>query len=485
MNEPETNMPQSLKKQAFVGVVWSAIESFSVKGITFLIQIVLARLLAPADYGIIGMLAIFMQIGQVFVDSGFANALIQKKECTEEDFSTVFYYNLAIAVLLYLLFFFIAPWIALFYEMEQLTSVMRVLSLVLIVNALSIVHRTKLVKSINFKSQSIISFTSALLSGVIGIAMAYYGFGVWALVCQQILNSAFLFLFFLYFTRWKPSFAFSKEAFMPLFKFGSRLLGASLLNQLYRNLYTIVIGKKFSAENLGYYTRAEQFAIFPSYTLSSIVVKVAFPALSKIQDDNQKLREAYRKIIRLTSYIIFPLMVIVIVLAKPFILLTLSAKWSAAIILLQILCLDWMLDHLSGINLNLLYVKGRSDLALRLEVIKKTTAVVILFVSIPFGLLGMCWGRLVYSIFATIANSYYTNRLISLSFFQQMRDILPYLLFSFIMGGIAYLVAYKFENSFVQLFVGFLTGIGVYVFLSYFFLKSLVGEFLQMIKNKQ
>lgn len=478
-------MPQSLKKQAFVGVAWSAVESFSVKGITFLIQIVLARLLVPADYGIIGMLAIFMQVGQVFVDSGFANALIQKKECTEDDYSTVFYYNLAIAVSLYLIFFFIAPLVATFYEMELLTSVMRVLSLVLIINALSIVHRTKLIKSINFKSQSIISFTSALLSGAIGIAMAYYGLGVWALVWQQILNSVFLFLLFFYFTRWKPSLVFSMEAFKPLFKYGSRLLGASLLNQIYRNLYTIVIGKKFSAENLGYYTRAEQFAIFPSHTLSAIVVKVAFPTLSKIQDDDQKLRVAYRKIIRLTSYIIFPLMVLVIALAEPFILFTLSAKWSAAIILLQILCLDWMLDHLSGINLNLLYVKGRSDLALRLEVIKKTTAVAILFASIPFGLIGMCWGRLVYSIFATIANSYYTERLISLSFFQQMRDILPYLLLSFIMGGVVYFVANIFDNSLVQLIVGSLTGIVVYSLLSWLFLNDIVNELLQMIKNRK
>ena len=478
-------MSSTLKKKAFKGVVWSAIESISVKSITFLIQIVLARLLVPNDYGIIGMLAIFMQIGQVFVDSGFANALIQKKNCTEADYTTVFYYNLGIAFALYLLFFIISPYVATFYKMPLLTNVMRVLSIVLIINALSIVHRTKLIKSINFKSQSIIAFLGALLSGIIGISMAYYGFGVWSLVWQQITNSIFVFLLLVYFTRWKPSFQFSNESFKHLFKFGSRLLGASLLNQIYRNLYTIVIGKKFSAESLGYYTRAEQFAIFPSHTLGSIVVKVAFPTLSIVQDDNQKLNIAYRKIIRLTSFIIFPLMVGVIALAKPFILIVLSAKWSPSIILLQILCLDWMLDHLSGINLNLLYVKGRSDLALRLEIIKKITAVVILFASIPFGLIGMCWGRVLYSVFATIANSFYTKQLISLSFLQQMKDIMPFLFTSFFMGIAIYLSTRPFEQSITQLIVGTVTGLFLYLILSMLFFKGIVKEVFQTLKLRK
>lgn len=477
-------MSNKLKKSAFIGVGWSAIESFSVKGMTFLIQIVLARLLTPADYGIIGMLAIFMQVGQVFVDSGFANALIQKKECSEKDYSTVFFYNLIISALLYLLLYFSAPYVADFYNMPQLISIMRVLTLVLIINALSIVHRAQLVKLIDFKSQFKISFVSVLLSGLIGILLAYAGIGVWALVWQQVLNSVLIFLLFYCTTRWKPILVFSKESFFPLFRYGSRLLGASILNQLYRNLYTLVIGKRFSAESLGYYTRAEQFAVFPSNTLGAIVVRVAFPIMSKIQDDDIKLRLAYRKIIRLTSFIIFPLMLGIVALAKPIILITLTAKWSCAIVLLQILCLDLMLDHLSGINLNLLYVKGRTDLALRLEIIKKTVAVFFLFASIPFGLVGMCWGRFIYSVFATVINTYYTNKLISLGFFKQMRDVSPYILSSLAMGTIVYFTSQIVDSIYGGLVIGTISGIVTYTIISVLFLRNTIQDIISIKQNK-
>lgn len=426
---------ENLKQKTVSGIMWSAIERFSLQGVQFIIQIILARLLLPSDYGMIGMLAIFLQVAQVFIDSGFTNALIQKKDRTEEDFATVFYFNILVAVLFYGILFFSASLIADFYNMPTLVLVIRFIALSLIINALSAIHRTKLIISVNFKTQSKISLGAAFISGVIGIWMAYVGCGVWALVWQTLLNSIILTILFYCLVHWKPLHTFSKSSFERLFNFGSKLLISSLINTVYRNLYAIVIGKKFSVVELGYYTRAEQFAIFPSNNLNALVSRVAYPILSSIQDDDKCLTNAYRNYIRLSSYIIFPLMVGLLVLANPIISLLLTDKWSGVVILLQILCLDWMFDHLSQINLNLLWVKGRSDLSLRLEIIKKTIAIFILFVSIPFGLEVMCWGRVIYSLIATYLNTYYTNSLIDLTLKLQVKDVFPSLILSFIMGG--------------------------------------------------
>ena len=284
---------ENLKQKTVSGIMWSAIERFSLQGVQFIIQIILARLLLPSDYGMIGMLAIFLQVAQVFIDSGFTNALIQKKDRTEEDFATVFYFNILVAVLFYGILFFSASLIADFYNMPTLVLVIRFIALSLIINALSAIHRTKLIISVNFKTQSKISLGAAFISGVIGIWMAYVGCGVWALVWQTLLNSIILTILFYCLVHWKPLHTFSKSSFERLFNFGSKLLISSLINTVYRNLYTIVIGKKFSVVELGYYTRAEQFAIFPSNNLNALVSRVAYPILSSIQDDDKCLTNAY------------------------------------------------------------------------------------------------------------------------------------------------------------------------------------------------
>lgn len=265
---------ENLKQKTVSGIMWSAIERFSLQGVQFIIQIILARLLLPSDYGMIGMLAIFLQVAQVFIDSGFTNALIQKKDRTEEDFATVFYFNILVAVLFYGILFFSASLIADFYNMPTLVLVIRFIALSLIINALSAIHRTKLIISVNFKTQSKISLGAAFISGVIGIWMAYVGCGVWALVWQTLLNSIILTILFYCLVHWKPLHTFSKSSFERLFNFGSKLLISSLINTVYRNLYTIVIGKKFSVVELGYYTRAEQFAIFPSNNLNALVSRI-------------------------------------------------------------------------------------------------------------------------------------------------------------------------------------------------------------------
>ena len=477
-------MAQSLKKQAFSGVGWNAVGRFSTQGVSFILQIILARLLAPSDYGIIAMMAIFLQIAGVFVDSGFANALIQKKDCEEKDYSTVFYYNFAVSIGVYAILFLIAPFVAKFYKIELITDVMRVASLVVIINALSIVQRTKLIKQIDFKSQTIISFYSSLLSGIAGVAMAYYGYGVWALCGQSILNSLFQLILFYLFVRWHPKPIFNINSFHELFSFGSRILAASIISIIYSNLYTIIIGKRFNSKDLGFYSRADQFAIFPSSNIGSIINGVAFPTLSKIQDSDDKLRFAYRKIIRYSSFIIFPLMIGLSAIADPMIRSLLGEKWAEAIPYLQVLCFALMWDHLSSLNLNLLYVKGRSDLVLRLEIIKKSIAISILFVTMPFGIMAMCWGRVLYGFIAFYINSYYTKKLINLGFWNQLQDFLPYLILSGLTGGLTILL---YHITPMQPIGAFLAGIVFYGF-SYMVLSIAlfkeIKEEAQLLINK-
>ena len=459
-------MEEGLTKKTVSGVYWSAIERFSVQGIQFVIQIIMARLLLPSDYGIIGMLAIFLQISQVFIDSGFNDALIQKQNRTEKDLSTVFYFNILISLVIYVIIYLFAPCIASFYRMPELVEVTRFLFINLVLISFSAIHRTILTIKVDFKNQTKISLVSVVVSGIIGVYMAYRGLGVWALVVQSIMHSIFMTIFSYVYVKWRPHLCFSFNSFRQLFAFGSKLLLSRLINCIYRNLYTLVIGRKFTATDLGYFTRADQLATFPSYNINSIISRVTYPILSSIQDDDVRLKNAYRQYIRISSYIIFPLMLGLAALAEPVIRILLTDKWMGCVILLQILCLDWMLDHISQINMNLLLVKGHSDWALKLELIKKTIAVLILVSTIPFGIVAMCWGKVLYSIIATILNTRYTKTLISLSLFQQIKDVLPSL---FLAGFVAFLVNICCSfilNDFLKIMVGLLVGSFFYIFLS-------------------
>ena len=321
-------MSENLKSKTVSGVLWSAVERFSLQGVQFVINILMARLLLPSDYGMIGMLAVFLQISQTFVDSGFSDALVQKKDRTETDLSTVFYFNIVISVLLYVLLFISAPYIAQFYRMPELTLVTRIIMLNLIFSSFTAVPKTILTIRIDFRTQSKISLISAIISGVVGIIMAYKGTGVWALVAQTLLNAILITFLFFCCVNWRPLRIFSKASFQGLFSFGSKLLFSRLIHALYYNLYAIVIGRQYSSIELGYYTRAEQFAIFPSGNINAIISRVTFPILSSIQDDDKRLALAYRKYIRLASFLIFPLMIGLAAIAEPLVSFLLSAKWS-------------------------------------------------------------------------------------------------------------------------------------------------------------
>lgn len=475
-------MVESLKHKTVSGVIWSAIERFSLQGVQFIINIIMARLLLPSDYGMISMLAIFLQISQAFVDCGFTDALIQKKNKTEADYSTVFYFNVVLSVFIYLLIFICAPLVGRFYHMPELNLILRVISINLVISSLCAIHKTRLTILVNFKLQSKISLFAAIISGIIGIIMAYTNWGVWSLVFQSILNTTLLTILYYSLSHWIPLKIFSIISLKSLFSFGYKLLISRFIHTIYRNVYTIVIGRRFSAIDLGYYSRAEQFAILPSSNLNVIISRVAFPILSTIQDDNQRLLNIYQKYIRISSYIIFPLMIGLVVLAKPLIEILLTNKWSEVIILLQILCFDWMFDHLSSINLNLLYVKGRSDLALKLEIIKKIIAILILLISLSGGLIGICIGRVLYSLIATYLNTYYTKKIIGLSFIDQMKDIIPYFLLSIAMGISIYWSIYFIGTNILQILIGLIVGIVFYFGLSLLFKIQILKEIFIFIK---
>ncbi|MDE6536887.1 MAG: lipopolysaccharide biosynthesis protein [Muribaculaceae bacterium] len=458
-------MAEDLKKETIKGVVWSAVELLSTKGIIFVANILLARLLTPEDFGLIAILTIFIEVAQTFIDSGFSNALIQKKDRSQLDYSTVYFFNLGIAVVLYCICFFCAPLIAEFFKNQELVGLTRVVCLNFLIGALISVHRTRLSVELMFKQQSLVTLVSTVVAAGVSLYCAYTGWGVWALVLLSLVNVSMQTLMYYIFMHWHPSLEFSITAFRRLFSYSSKLLGASLIHILYRQIYPVVIGKRFSPEELGYYNRADQFAMYPSNIVSMVVSRVAFPIFSRIQDDNKRLRSAYRKYITFTAYIVFPLYAYLIFMAKPLTEELLTSKWLPMVPLFMILALDWMPDFMNLINLNVLFVKGRSDLAFKIEVIKKTLAVIILFISLYWGILGVCLGRLVYGVIAIGFNSFYTNRLIGLSVAQQLKCLILPGLYSFLIIGFLLLLKTFLLSNLTLLSIGLGGTLLIYVVL--------------------
>lgn len=474
----------SIASKSIHGILWSAIERFSLQGVQFLIGIVLARLLSPSDFGMIGMLSIFMGISQTFIDCGFSSALIRQKEIYAQDYGTTFLINLFISVLAFVILFFTAPFIAKFYNTPELELILQIFSTTLIINALFTVHNVKLARKIDFKTQSKASICAAAISGAIGITLAYNGFGVWSLVIQAICNSAINLILLTFLLKWFPTPKFSRKSFLNLFGFGSKILIANLISSIYSNIYNIVIGKKFSAATLGYYTRADQMGQFPSQNVGGILSRVTYPILSQLQDDTDRLRSVYVKYLQLSCFVIFPLMMGLAALAKPLIILLLGEKWVPSVVLLQILCFALMLDPICSINLNLLYVKGRSDLVLKLEIIKKTIAITILIASIPFGLTGLCIGRALYGFIATLLNMTYTKCFIDLSICGQAKLILPSLALSLVMAIGSYGITLTELNTALQLFIGIIVGLILYLIPAKVFKTEAMNYISEVIKMK-
>lgn len=422
-------------------------------------MIVMARMLTPEDYGLVGMLTIFIAISQSLIDSGFSQALIRKQNRTETDNSTVFYFNIAVGVLLYLVLFLCAPLIARFYDQPILVPLTRLVSLSVLINSFVVVQRALLTVNIDFKTQAKASFTAALSAGAVGIGMAYGGFGVWSIVWYQLTNLSVNVGLLWLLSKWRPRRIFSWAAFRELFGFGSKLAVSGIIDTLYNNVYLIVIGKVFSASDLGYYTRASQFAQFPSSNLTGILQRVTFPVLCTIQDEDERLRSVYRRFLRLSAFIVFPLMMGLAALARPLVVLLLKEQWAFSAVLLQILCLYMMWYPIHAINLNLLQVKGRSDLFLKLEIYKKIIGVSILCITVPMGLVAMCVGTIFTSLIALVINTYYTGKLIHVGFLRQMGDLLPSLFYALSMGAVVYYAVRFVSGNDLKMLIGIPVGV--------------------------
>jgi O-antigen/teichoic acid export membrane protein len=427
-------MSKSLSERSLSAIVWVLIDKLGGSVINFVVTIVLARLLSPEDFGLVAMVMVFFEFSAVFVESGFSTALIREKTISEIDKSTTFIFNLIVSIFLYGVLFLCAPYIAAFFDQPLLTAIIRILGLSLIVNSFSIVQNSVLTQEINFKSLTIVRFIAVVVSGACAVLLAFQGWGVWALVVRFALNDLMSTIFLWVITRWRPTLQFSVASFRRLFGFGSKILAAAVLDKFYTHVYKLLIGKFFTAATLGFYTQANNFTMMVINTLFRTVHSVTYPVLAKLQDDIEKLKVGYRKILKLCSFVIIPALVVLGVLAEPVIVTLVGEKWLPSVPMLQLLCLSGLTYHFSSINLNMLLVLGRSDLSLKLEVIKKINITIAIVVGLQFGIYGLILGEVITAYINLLINAYYSSKFLKYTLSEQVKDILPTVSFSALIG---------------------------------------------------
>lgn len=459
--------PESLKKKTFRGTIWSSVERFSIQGVQFIVMLFMARILTPEDYGLVGMLTVFIAVCQVLIDSGFTSALVRKVNRTQADYCTVYYFNITAGIILYGIMWFCAPLIARFYDEPQLIDLTRVITLSFVIGPLTGIQWANFTINVDFKSTAKASITAAALGGIVGLYMAYAGYGVWAIVGNQLTNMIVSGTIIWSIGTWRPQLIFSWKSFRELFGFGSKMAASGIIDTVYKNVYRLIIGKVFKAADLGFYTRASNFSQFPSSNLTAIISRVTFPILCSIQEDDERLRSVYRRFLRLSAFIVFPLMIGMSILAYPLVITLVGEKWAFSATLLSIISLNMMWYPVHAINLNLLQVKGRSDLFFRLEIWKKALGACILAFTAFISVVAMCVGSIVSSILALVINTYYTGKLIQVGFLTQMRDLIPTLIYSFSMGALVYIVTLIFDSNILKLTVGTLTGFSYYLGITY------------------
>lgn len=452
-----------IRQQSITGIKWGAVQQFSSQLIHFVLGVLIARMLMPEDYGMIGMLAIFISISQAFVDSGFSQALIQKIDRNNTDCSTTFYFNIVLGFFMYIILYAAAPLIAEFYRMPLLTDIVRVYSVTIIFNSLGIVPRALRMISVDFKSLAYASIIASGISGFIGLYLAYKGYGVWALVWQSILSTLIDVLLIWIYTRWKPSLVFSWHSFRNLFSFGSKLLISGLLHRIYENISSLVIGKYYSSVDIGLYNRGRQLADLPTFNITNLLQRVTYPILVRYQNNDVELILFYKKYIRMASIIVFFMAAFLCAVAKPLIIILLTDKWIGAVPFLQIFCLAAMFYPMIGMNLTLLKIKGRTDLYLKVEVIKKAIIFPILLLAIPFGPMAICLVTVVYTQIDLFCDAYYNGKMLKYGYFAQLREGARYFIFSIIACLPAFLISMSSINSLLAIFFSIICSFGLYI----------------------
>ena len=482
---------ESLKSKTIKGTAWSAADAFLGQGVTFLVGIVLARLLSPDEYGLIGICLIFNTVLCGIVDSGFSNALIRKKDCTDVDYNTMFVTNLTISIVLYALLFVSSPLVSQFFNRYELTSLIRVTGLVLLANALSITQITILTKRIDFKTKTKASLVSAIASGIIGIAMAFMGFGVWALV-GQILSKQILYTICLWvLNKWWPSFTFSLKSFHYMWGFGWKLLVSGLLNNIWNQLYQVVVGKFYSPATLGQYTRGQEYASIFSSNLTNIIQRVSYPVLSEIQDDKHRMVDGYRRVIKMTMFVTAICMISLGAVAEPLIYCLIGPQWHEAATYLPLICISMSLYPLHSINLNMLQVLGRSDIFLYLEILKKIIGILPICIGIFVDIYWMLIASILIGFVSLYLNSWYTGKALGYTFWKQLRDIAPSFGVAFTIALSVFFFKYLPISNWgilpMQIIVGVIVGIvtcRIIKIEEYKEINSIIAKSMNRIRNK-
>lgn len=472
-------------------MAWRFAERCGAQIIQFIVQIVLARLLAPEAYGTIALVVVFANIFQVFVDSGLANALIQKKDADDLDFSSVFYFNLVWCLILYAIIFAIAPLIANFYGDSTLTSIVRVLCLTVIVSGLKNVQQAYISKTLQFKKFFWATLIGTILSAVVGIAMAYMKYGVWALVAQRLINLAVDTLALWLLVDWHPKLMFSFIRLKKLISYGWKLLASALLDTLYNNLWQMIIGKAYTSTDLAYYNQGNQFPNVIVTNINSSIDSVLLPVMSKEQDDKMRIREMTRKAIKTSTYIMAPLMMGLVATAIPIVSLLLTSKWLPCVFFLRIFCITYMFYPIHTANLNAIKALGRSDMFLKLEIIKKIMGIMLLLITVNISVKAMAYSLLVSSICSQIINSWPNKKILNYRYISQLKDIMPNILLAVIMGGIVYTVSFFGLSPIYELGIQIPLGIFVYIFgsiitknESFLYLLDMLKPLMNKIKMK-
>ncbi|MBR5401588.1 MAG: lipopolysaccharide biosynthesis protein [Treponema sp.] len=473
---------KNLKRKTKVGMAWNAIEKISVQGISFIISIILARLLNPHDYGIIGMVSIFITFANVFIDSGFLRALIQKQDRNEIDYSTTLIFNVLISIILYLILFIAAPYIANFYKTPELVRIQRVLFLFIIINSLTIVQNAKLQINLDFKSIAIITAISTILSGFIAVIFALKGFGVWALVIQTLSKALISFIGLWIRGKWIPKTGFSIDSFKKLFSYGSKLLFSGLLGTTISNVNNLIIGKIYNPENLGFYTRGQQFPDLTVGTLNSVLTNSTFPMMTALQDNHEELLNVFKRLLKLTSLIVFPAMIGMAILSENIMLVILGEKWLPAAIYLFWLSISNILVPLSSLNLNLLNAIGRSDLFLKIDIAKVPIIILTMIITFPISLKAVVIGMTITSVIYFYMNTFMINKIFKFGFFKQILLVWKTIIASLIMGILVFFIKNIFDNMLYGLIIGILTGIISYTILLFFLREEELYLFFNKLK---
>lgn len=473
------------KEQILSSLIWKFLERGGTQGIQFIIQIFLARLLSPNDYGIIALITVFIALANVFVQSGFNTALIQKQTADEKDFSSVFYISLLVAGLLYILLFLSAPLIASFYEVKELVNIIRVLSITLFFGAFNSIQNAIVSRKMDFKKLFYSSLGAVIISGIVGVIFAYKGFGVWALVFQQLINQISICIILFFTVKWYPKLLFSFERLKVLFSFGGKLLCSALLDTGYREMTNLIVGKVYSPTTLGYYNRGYQFPSLIVNNFNGSIQSVLFPALATVQDNKIRVKELIRRAIVISSYIIFPLMIGLGVIAEPMIKLILTEKWLSCIPFLRIFCLSFALWPIHTSNLQAINAMGRSDIFLKLEIIKKVLGILIICFTVRYSPLIMALGILISGILSSFINAAPNKKLLNYSYLEQIKDILPSFLLSIVMGIFIYPIIFLRFSDIITIFLQVILGAVVYIVLSYLLKLECFMYLLNIILRKK